>query len=442
MSILDRSALEDSSLADLHAIASELSIDGYRRLRRPDLIDAILRRQEGTDAEPPGSDGDGAEAEQGAALEDDDASAAPLEDEEGLTEAVADELRAHDDRAGESTASRRRRRGRRGGRGRGDREEAYTAAGDEAEPDEHVRPARRADEEEIVEGVVELVSNGSGFLRVHPPEPSDADVYISAAQVKRCDLLSGDRVSGPWRAPRRSERFGSMVRLDTINGRPAEEVAAAPRFDDLPAAYPNERFIFGSDDPTITAIEALTPIGRGSRVTIAGPSQCGKTETLRRLAEAFARQSDLEVALVLAGVRPEEIGGWPIEPAAALSLAASHDAQAQAAEPVVELARRLAVRGANAVVLIDTLDGMPEYAARKLLASARNLAEGGSVTVIATASAPLGGETTVIVLDRVRTSAGSFPALDLMASGTIRPDLLVGESGAEAITRARSEAQE
>src|SRR5205823_5665022 len=114
-----------------------------------------------------------------------------------------------------------------------------------------------------VEGVVEVLPNGSGFLRVSPPEPSDDDVYISAAQVKRCELVSGDRVSGPRRAPRRSERFASMIKIDTINGQPADEVADSARFDDLPAGFATERFRLGSEDPTLKAIEWLTPFGKG-----------------------------------------------------------------------------------------------------------------------------------------------------------------------------------
>ena len=428
MSILDRDALADSPLADLHALASGLSIDGYRRLRKADLIDAIIDRQGGS---PPDRD------------EDDDRQ--------------ADEDRPEAD---EDRPAARRRRGRRGGRGRSAaRDEETDAEADtpsEAEKDtpsedadeieDHVERAERgerAPEEELVEGEVELLPNGSGFLRVNPPEPSEDDVYVSAAQVKRCELVPGDRISGPRRAPRRSERFASLVRIDTINGRPAEEVADSTRFDDLPAAYPSERFRLGSDDPTIKAIEWLTPVGRGSRVSIVGPSRAGKTEALRRLAAALAGQEDVQVTLVLAGVRPEEITDWqqgPAAPAAAVSFAASADAQAQTVERAVDQARRLAARGSHAVVLIDTLGGMQPHAARKLLASARNIAGGGSLTVIATANEPLGGETTVIALDPVLASTGRFPAVDLIASGTIRPELLVGDAGAEAIARARMEA--
>ncbi|MBV8218768.1 MAG: Rho termination factor N-terminal domain-containing protein [Solirubrobacterales bacterium] len=413
MSILDRDALAASPLADLHALASELSIDGYRRLRKDALIDAIIARQGGSPAE--GADEDEREAD------------------------------------GDRPAGARRRRGRRGGRSRSaareEEEEAAAPASEDAEEiEDHVERAElgeAAPEEEVVEGEVELLPNGSGFLRVNPPEPSEDDVYVSAAQVKRCELVPGDRISGPRRAPRRSERFASLIRIDTINGRPAEEVADSTRFDDLPAAYPSERFRLGSDDPTIKAIEWLTPFGRGSRVSIVGPSRAGKTEALRRLALTLATQEDTQVTLVLAGVRPEEITEWqqgPATPAAAISFAASADAQAQTVERAVDQARRLAARGAHAVVLIDTLGGIQPHAARKLLASARNIAGGGSLTVIATATEPLGGETTVIALDPVLASTGRFPALDLIASGTLRPELLVGDAGAEAIARARMEA--
>ncbi len=464
MSILDRSALEASPLADLHALASELSIDGYRRLRKADLIDAIITRQGGE----PAAEGDAVVEEERPTSSRRRAPrrAKPEPEPEAETDAEADEA-ASADEDGDSDAdsdgdgdgdgdeerpTSTRRRGRRGGRGRGrGRDEDTEATSEEAEETEiesvdgagKAGGDARSQEDEVVEGEVELLPNGSGFLRVHPPEPSEDDVYVSAAQVKRCELVPGDRISGPRRAPRRSERFASLIRIDTINGRPADEVADSTRFEDLPAAYPTDRFRLGADDPTIKAIEWLTPFGRGSRVTIVGAARSGKTEALRRLAATLAGQEDIQLSLVLAGVRPEEIADWqqgPVAPAAAVSFAASADAQAQTVERAVDQARRLAARGAHAVVLIDTLSGMSAHAARKLLASARNIADGGSLTLIATASEPLGGETTVIALDHVLASTGRFPALDLIASWTIRPELLVGDAGAEAIARARIEA--
>ncbi|MGH2841832.1 MAG: Rho termination factor N-terminal domain-containing protein, partial [Solirubrobacteraceae bacterium] len=110
-------------------------------------------------------------------------------------------------------------------------------------------------EDRIATGTVELLPNGSGFMRVSSPEPSDDDVYISTAQVRRCELVSSDEVSGPVRAPRRSERYPSLIRIDTINGRSADEVAEGTKYDDLPCTYATERIALSSDDPTLKAIE-------------------------------------------------------------------------------------------------------------------------------------------------------------------------------------------
>ena len=125
--------------------------------------------------------------------------------------------------------------------------------------------------------------------------------------------------------------------------------------------------------------------------------------------------------MVLAGVRPEETREWPLEPATALSFGASADAQAQAVEQTIEQGRRVAARGGHAVVLVDTLEALPAAAARRALAAARNISDGGSLTVIATATAPLGGETTVVALDAGLTALGRFPALDLEGSGDAAP---------------------
>jgi transcription termination factor Rho len=437
MSIVDRAALESSPLADLHAMASELSIDGYRRLRKPELIDAILSRQQGTDV---GVDAD-VDPDASSREEPDEQDEGPeeLPDAEELAEAVADELKD------EESGGRRRRRGRRGGRGRGAAREEEGAEEDHepGDDDDDRQREERAPAEETIEGVVELVPNGSGFVRTHPGQESDDDVYISAAQVKRCELLSGDTVSGPRRPPRRSERFASMIRIDTINGRPAEEVADSARFDDLPAAFPSELLALGAEDATMAAIELIAPIGKGSRVTITGGARTGKTEALRRLVFSLVGHEDLHLLLVLIGVRPEEISDWeagPLKPAAALNFSTSADAQNQALEPIIDQARRWAARGAHAVVLIDTLDGLHPQAARKALASARRILGGGTLTVIATAASTIGGETTVIGLDPIKARAGSFPALDVGESSTMRAELLVGEEGAEAIARTRAQA--
>jgi transcription termination factor Rho len=437
MTVLERSELDASPLADLHAIADQIGLDGFRRLRKADLIDAILERS--------GGDGRGAGAPESV-------SAPASERDAGARERSG---RAEEEGDGEERevrpARRRRPTRRRAKPATGDQEreseggESEGATTREEEPPTKVARGRapRAAEDRIAEGVVELLGNGSAFLRVSPPEASDEDVYISAAQVRRCELVSGDRVSGPVRTPRQSERYPSLARVDTINGAPADSVAEGTRYEDLAVVYPSERLELDPQDPTLGAIEWLTPIGRGSRATIVGEARSGKTETLRRLLGALVGREGLEVMLVLGGVRPEEIAAWregPVAPAAALDLGASAELQGQTVEHVVDTAKRIAARGGHVVVLIDTLDHLPPHTARRILAGARNLVEGGSLTLIATATRPLGGESTVIALDVALTSTGRIPALDLAASGVVRPELLVGEDGAAAITKARASA--
>lgn len=437
MAVLERSELEASPLADLHAIADQVGLDGFRRLRKADLIDSILDRMGG---------GEGATAE-------------PVQDVEPAQDAeprepgtrrrrggrsrrarTGGEREAESDLDGEGEASRSSTpSAARRSRGRGERTERAAREGTAREESEE----RGGREERTAEGVVELLDNGSAFLRVDPPEPSDEDVYISAAQVRRCELVSGDRVTGPVRTPRRSERYPSMAKVDTINGVSAEAVADGPRYDDLPAAHPDKRLELDANEPTLKAIEWLTPLGLGSRASIVGPARAGKSETLRRIAGALAGREGLEVSVVLAGVRPEEIAEWqrgPLAPTAALNFGASPDVQGQAVEHAIDTARRVAVRGSDAVVLIDGLDGLHPHVARRALCAARNLAESGSLTVIATATRPIGGESTVIALDAALTGSGRLPALDLASSGTLRAELLVGEEEAQAIVRARAAA--
>jgi len=429
MAVLERSELEASPLADLHAIADQIGLEGFRRLRKADLIAAILGEAPAADAEPREADADAGPpaAEQSAPRTRRRRSRRASVEEDAQDDGGRDEQ--------EEPAERPARRSRRGGRaGAGERAGRPAAEAEDADAPEGGRSAT---------GIVEVLGNGSAFLRVEPPEPSDEDVYISAAQVRRCELVSGDEVTGPVRTPRRSERYPSLVRIDTINGAPADTVSDGSRYEDLPVAWPSERLTFGDADRTLEAIEWLTPIGLGSRAVIVGSRQAGKTETLRRIAAIVHGREGIELTLVLAGVRPEEIAEWgegDLAPAAALSFAASAEAQAQAVERAIDAAKRIAARGGDAVVLIDSLDGLSVPAARRALAAARNLREGGSLTLIATAGEPVGGETTVIALDATLASAGREPILDLLASGTLRAELLVGEDGARAIAKARAAA--
>jgi transcription termination factor Rho len=400
MSIISPADLEASPLADLHALASALGIDGFRRLRKDDLVDAILARQGASvpaRARPA--------ARRGRA-----APTAPEEDETTASEEDAAPREGSDERPARSSRPRRRR-----GRSREPGEDSPAPADSDRDRDRgRAEPEHVADR--VAEGVVELLVNGSGFLRVNANEVSDDDVYISAAQARRCELVTGDRISGPVRAARRSERHPSLIRIDTINGVAAEQAVVGTRIDEVEVDFPTEAFALG-DDP---ALAALPPFGRGSRVLIVGPSRSGRSVLVGRIAAVLAATEGLDVELLLVGVRPEELSAakeLAHATATGLSFAASVDAQETAVEQAAERGRRIAVRGGHAVLLVDTLDGLGSGAVRRTMAAARNLRGAGSLSVIATARVSLGGESTLITL-----SPGG--EIDPLASGTLRAELL------------------
>src|SRR5947209_7520524 len=367
MPILARDELEQSHISDLHAIASELGIKGYRRLRRPELIDAIVAGADGAD----GADG------------------------------------------GERPRASRRRGGRR------------RAAEREQEPEEpegqqeQQREQPPEEPEEVRTGVLDILPNGSGFVRAQPFGHSAEDVYVSPAQIRRCELRAGDVVAGPVRKPRRSERHPSLVRVDEVNGASADPPPERPRFDELTAVFPRER---------LAGPEGLerAPFGKGSRVAIGGPPGAGTTTLLRRIALSLADAGDVELVVVLAGARPEEVTEWRREErltVAGGSFDRPADEQAQIAELAIERAKRAAEAGRNAAVVIDSLDALPAGAARRVFGAARATEEGGSLTVVAatgSAGEPMRLATTRIVLEppgdgepRLTAACGTLRAAEL-----------------------------
>ena len=343
MPILDRQELEQSPLADLHAIASELGIEGYRRLRREELIEALLAGS---------GDGDGGEPE---------------------TEGEAPE---------------------------------------EPEPEP----------EDVRTGTLDILPNGSGFMRPDPYVHSRGDVYVSPAQIRRCELRPGDEIAGPVRAPRRSERYPSLVHVETVNDQPADPPLERPRFEDLTAVFASER---------LTAPEGLesVPFGKGSRVAVGGPPGSGVTTVLRRIALTLAASHpEMELTVLLAGVRPEEATEWRRDSEVAIvggGFDRPVDEQAQAADAAVERAKRRAETGGHAAIVLDSLDALPPHVARRVFGAARALEEGGSVTVIAAASPA--GEAQRLATTRMLLEpgdSGPHPPSLAPSSGTLRADRL------------------
>jgi transcription termination factor Rho len=394
MSVLQRQQLEDSPLADLHAIASELGLEGFRAMRRADLIGAILRAQGADD-----------EAEPAAAIEEPEPDEVPadeaLERPEGEAVAAppADEAPAEEDAAEQETE-----------------EPAEEPAEAEAEEEPEAEADTAGPPEPTATGVLDILANGSGFVRVDPSGQSRDDVYVAPAQIRRCELRAGDEVSGPARPPRRNERHPSLVRVETVNGADAEPPEQRPWFGDLTPLFASARL------PAPSSLKAA-PFGRGSRVLIAGPPGAGATSLLRDIAGELAKLEDVTPQVVLVGVRPEEVTEWRrLEGLDVVggSFERSPDAQAQAAELAIERAKRTAERGGHAALLIDRLDVLPSAAQRRIFGAARATEEGGTLTVVATAA--VGSDALRWATTRIVLEPGGKPARS--ASGTLRADRL------------------
>ena len=409
MSVLNRKELADSPLADLHQIASELGVEGYRAMRKDDLIGAILGASGGAH-EPEGEAVAVAEAEPEEDTSEDtsegtseDTSEGTSEDtsegtSEGTSEEEPDEVPA-EEALEEGQSPRGGRRGRRAPAG----EEEPEVVEDEIS------------DEEIATGVLDVLANGSGFIRLDPGGQSRDDVYVSPAQIRRCELRAGDDVSGPARDARRNERHPSLVRVESVNGAPAEPVEERPWFADLTPVFPSQK---------LSAPKSLkdAPFGRGSRVAIAGPPGAGATTLLREMASELSGDEQLGVQVVLAGALPEEVTEW--RRSEGLDVAGggfdrSPDAQAQAAELAVERAKRRVERGGHAVVLVDSLEALPAGARRRVFGAGRATEEGGTLTVIAA----VGGEREPLRWATTRVVLGPDGKL-APESGTVRADAL------------------
>ena len=263
-------------------------------------------------------------------------------------------------------------------------------------------------------GVLEVQADGRGYLRVNGYVPDPAvDIYVADSQIRRFDLRTGDVISGPVRPPKNSERYWSLLRVQTINGVPPEEVGHRPDFEDLTPVYPDERIHLETDDPTnITGrlLDIITPIGRGQRGLIVSPPKAGKTTVIKQLANCMtANYDDLRLLILLVDERPEEVTdiARSVEGEVISStfdeLPENH---MRVAELVLTRAKRLVEQGEDVVVLLDSitrlsrasnltidssgrtlsggLDPIALYRPKRFLGAARNIEEGGSLTILAT----------------------------------------------------------
>jgi transcription termination factor Rho len=389
------SELEELHLADLHALAARHGVVDYRRLRRRELIERLAE-----------DDTDELAVVEGTLITD--AEPEPVE----------------------------------------------LGAGGPEEGDER-DDATRVDE---VRGVLELTRQRYGFIRLQGLEPSDGDVYISAAQVRRCELRPGDEVAGPAREPRRGERHRALVHVDTVNGS-EPLIDGRPSFDELAPTLPERRIpLDGAGADVLTrAVDLLAPLALGQRVLVRATPRSGRTTLLRGIARA-AEAADVRVICLLIDERPEESTAWrEAVPAAEFAIATADQApveQLRAAELAIERARRLAELGEDAVMVCDSLSRLA-YAAgdpadvKRLFGTGRNLAGGGSVTVVATVLADssdegeaeravITTESSLITLDPGLAAAGVYPAIAPAGCRVSNEEDIREPAELEAVRRLRS----
>ncbi|MEI8133145.1 MAG: transcription termination factor Rho [Leptolinea sp.] len=319
---------------------------------------------------------------------------------------------------------------------------------------------------EVRGGVLEILQEGIGFLRQNYAIGSE-DVYVSQAQLRRYELRSGDLVIGHARPPRESERHFGLLKVETINGVPAEELHKRRRFEDLTPIFPDKRFDLETDRGILSTrfINLVAPIGRGQRGMIVSPPKAGKTTILKQIANSISTNyPDVHLIITLIGERPEEVTDMDRSVDAEV-VASTFDEQVtshvRAAEIALDRAKRIVEMGRDVVILMDSLtrlaraynlvvnpsgrtlsggmDPTALYPPKRFFGAARNLEEGGSLTIIATALVDTGSRLDDVVYEEFKGTGNMelhlsrrlqerrvFPAIDIERSSTRREELLLG----------------
>jgi len=474
-STIDRPSLESKVLGELQEIASGLGIEGTQRLRKGDLIDRIVAAGGGDVS------GDGAAAASGngstspATAPSAGSPTAPSRGADGTT-ARAAEGRSERPGGGVGTQERpredRRDRDRdrfddRGGRRRRDRRRGGGGGGGGGRPIE-----REATEEELAEapqitGILDIHNDGYGFLRTGGYLPGNRDVYVSLSQARRFGLRKGDEVTGLIRSPKDGEKYPALLKIETINELDPEAIRERRDFDKLTPLFPHERVRL-EHDPTSVAeriIDLIAPIGKGQRGMVVSPPKAGKTTVLKQIANGFIHADPkLHMIILLVDERPEEVTDWQRTVEAAEVVYSTFDKppdqHIQVTELVLERAKRLVESGRDVAILLDSItrlaraynlaapasgkilsggiDSTALYPPRRFFGAARNIEEGGSLTIIASALVETGSRMDQgifeefkgtgnweIRLDRTLSEKRIFPAINIEASGTRKEELLM-----------------
>ncbi|MEP9397637.1 transcription termination factor Rho [Mesorhizobium sp. KR2-14] len=327
------------------------------------------------------------------------------------------------------------------------------------------------DVEIIGDGVVEVLQDGFGFLRSANANylPGPDDIYISPSQIRRFSLKTGDTVEGPIRSPKEGERYFALLKVNTINFDDPEKIRHKIHFDNLTPLYPNERIKMEVDNPTTKdisprVIDLVAPLGKGQRGLIVAPPRTGKTVLLQNIAHSITtNHPECYLIVLLIDERPEEVTDMQRSVKGEVVSSTFDEPAArhvQVAEMVIEKAKRLVEHGRDVVILLDSItrlgrayntvvpssgkvltggvDANALQRPKRFFGAARNIEEGGSLTIIATALIDTGSRmdevifeefkgtgNSEIVLDRKVADKRIFPAIDILKSGTRKEDLLV-----------------
>jgi transcription termination factor Rho len=331
----------------------------------------------------------------------------------------------------------------------------------------------------VRDGILDLLPEGYGFLRTGGYLAGNQDVYVSQSLVRRHDLRRGDRIAGPVRRNKPNDKFPALVKVDSFEGEPIGEPISRPHFKDLTPLFPTERLRLELAEQSPIAmrlVDMMAPIGKGQRGLIVSPPKAGKTTVLKQLAHAIeSNNPETHLMVVLVDERPEEVTDFARSTAGEV-ISSTFDRPAedhtQVAELAIERAKRLVEQGRDVVILLDSItrlgraynlaapasgrilsggiDSAALYPPKRFFGAARNIEEGGSLTVIATALVETGSKMDEVIfeefkgtgnmelrLDRRMEQKRIFPAIDIPSSGTRREELLLGREELETIWKLR-----
>jgi len=410
---VDLEILEDKKLDDLRTIAKTLGIKGVTKYRKSELIEAIVEAVKGDSEEEVPHE----ESENGLDKED----------------IELDKL-----------------------------------------PDKVTEELEQMESIDQAEGILEIHQDGYGFLRSDNYLSGDDDVYVSPSQIRKFKLKTGDKVCGITRPAKSAEKYNALLYVKSVNGEDPETCLERPDFDSLTPIYPRERITLETTPTNLSTrlIDLIAPIGKGQRGMIVSPPKAGKTTLLKAVANAISENyPDIEIIVLLIDERPEEVTDMQRSVKGDVVYSTFDELpnhHTKVAEIVLERAKRLVEHGKDVVILLDSitrlaraynltippsgrtlsggLDPGALHKPKRFFGAARNLEEGGSLTILATALVETGSRMDDVIfeefkgtgnmeihLDRKLSEKRIFPALDINKSGTRREDLLLDQDELETI---------